>query len=176
MNWAVDVCAGYFPFIPLLLSVYSLLNISTFWLSMCACMLSRTGQGEIEKKKTCIRGWKGHEFRSKPTGVWTSLNLAAVCSKPVTQPLWVFSFINRSEGWKLREKIIMRMRCVTVKQKVCEMYLALPLLLLQDLWRWVIRFSFLSLSLLSILLPPFHPFLWHDFSAYCINLINPAIL
>ena len=44
------------------------------------------------------------------------------------------------------------MRCVTVKQKVCEMYPALPLL--QDLWTWAIHFGFLSLSLLSILLPP----------------------
>ena len=66
------------------------------------------------------------------------------------------------------------MRCVTVKQKVCEMYPALPLL--QDLWTWAIHFGFLSLSLLSILLPPLHHFLLHDFSAYLINLINPAIL
>lgn len=172
MNWAVDVCAGYFPFIPLLFSVYSLLNISTFWLSMCACMLSLTGQGEIKKKKTCIQGWKGHEFRSKPTGVWTSLNLAAVCSKPVTQPLWVFSFINRSDYerkslwewdvWRLNRKSV---KCTQLYPfcRTCGRV-------------WAIHFGFLSLSLLSILLPPFHHFLLHDFSAYLINLINPAIL
>lgn len=54
---------------------------------------------------------------------------------------------------------------MTVKQKVCEMYPALPLL--QDLWTCVGNTHFGSFSLPPFYSPPsLHHFLLHDFSAY----------